>query len=134
MSPPFNTTQTVVGFFEEGRFQRVLLTASNFLTPHVHPRVAVRQQEGTPSDPSDDVILDCDFLLFGWSRDLLLLPRSDEDFPGVSAPRKADLQRLIAARTALMAANQHAIDNPLPARPAPATGTAPVLSSANQHS
>ena len=62
---PINTTQTVVGFFEEGRFQRVLLTASNFLTPNFHPRVAVRQQEGTPSDPSDDVILDCDFLLFG---------------------------------------------------------------------
>jgi hypothetical protein len=79
--------------------------------------VAIRQDEGTPSNPSDDVIIDCDFLLFGWSRDQLLFPRSDEDFPGISAPLKADLQRLIAARPALIAANQYAIDHPLPVGP-----------------
>jgi hypothetical protein len=114
---PISTSQTVVGFFAEGRFQRVLLTSSNFLTPNFRMHVAIRQNEGTPSNPSDDVVVDCDFLLFATSRDLLLLPRSDEDFPGISAPHKADLQRLIAARMDLIAANQAANANPLPVGP-----------------
>jgi hypothetical protein len=123
---PVSTTQTVVGFFSGGRFIRALLTSSNFLSPNFRPHVAIRQDEGTPANPFDDVVVDCDFMLFGSSRDLLLLPRSDENFLGMTTQQKADLQRLIAARAALIAENTAANNNPIPVGP-------PVLPGPHRH-